>query len=177
MQSFLLPRTTKKKQTIGGIRARVLRYIGVSGLKGFKFGVFTLLLFGMVIALTGIVSADQVVPAVPETQGLVTGTVASVDGLVMETDAASWSISTGGIPLSGNDPVMANYPGYNISFWESYQEFLDDYNAFLHFFPTGHLQDYLESYINAENVSHVTDAQGSFKLGTKPGRTSRSTTL
>ncbi len=113
----------------------------------------------MVLALTGIVSADQVVPAVPETQGLVTGTVASVDGLVMETDAASWSISTGGIPLSGNDPVMANYPGYNISFWESYQEFLDDYNAFLHFFPTGHLQDYLESYINAENVSHVTDAQ------------------
>jgi hypothetical protein len=47
----------------------------------------------MVIALTGIVCADQVVPAVPETQSLVTGTTADVVGLATETDAGAWTLT------------------------------------------------------------------------------------
>jgi len=47
----------------------------------------------MLIALIGFASADRVVPAVPETQGIVTTTVANVDGLVMETDAGVWTLT------------------------------------------------------------------------------------
>jgi hypothetical protein len=70
----------------------------VSDLKHSKFGVITLLLFGMVIALTGIVCADQPVPATPETQTLGTVTTADVDGLAMETDAGLWALTTSGQP-------------------------------------------------------------------------------
>ena len=69
---------------------------GVKDLKFSKIGVITLLLFGMVIALTGIVCADQVVPAVPETQSLVTGTTADVVGLATETDAGAWTLTNDG---------------------------------------------------------------------------------
>ena len=69
-------------------------------LKHIKFGVITLLLFGMVIALTGIVCADQVVKATPETQSLSTVTTADVDGLAMETDAGVWTLT--------NDPLTQN---------------------------------------------------------------------
>ncbi|MEI7434382.1 MAG: hypothetical protein WCJ93_09035, partial [Methanomicrobiales archaeon] len=47
----------------------------------------------MLIALIGFASADRVVPAVPETQGIVTTTVANVDGLVMETDSGVWTLT------------------------------------------------------------------------------------
>ena len=47
----------------------------------------------MLIALIGFASADRVVPAVPETQGIVTTTVANVDGLVTETDAGVWTLT------------------------------------------------------------------------------------
>ena len=70
----------------------------MSDLKHNKFGVITLLLFGMVIAFTGIVCADQPVPAVPETQTLGTTTTADVVGIVMETDAGVWTLT--------NDPVQ-----------------------------------------------------------------------
>jgi hypothetical protein len=49
----------------------------------------------MVIFMTGIVCADPVVPAVPETQALSTVTTADVAGLVMETDAVAWTLSNG----------------------------------------------------------------------------------
>ncbi|MCU0630901.1 MAG: hypothetical protein MUF37_07105 [Methanoregulaceae archaeon] len=49
----------------------------------------------MVIGLTGIVSADPGDPAVPETQVISTVTSGDVIGLVMETDAATWTISNG----------------------------------------------------------------------------------
>ncbi len=61
-----------------------------------KPGVITLLLFGMVIGLTGIVCADQPVPAVPETQTLATTTTADVVGIVMETDAGVWTLTNSG---------------------------------------------------------------------------------
>ena len=54
-----------------------------------------LLLFGIIIAFTGIVCADPGVPAVPETQTLSTVTSGDVIGLTMETDAATWTISSG----------------------------------------------------------------------------------
>jgi hypothetical protein len=67
----------------------------VNDLKVSNFEVITLLLFGMVIALTGVVCADPGVPAVPETQTISTVTSGDVVGLVMETDAATWTLSNG----------------------------------------------------------------------------------
>ena len=67
--------------------------IGVRDLKHIKFGVITLLLFGMVIVMIGIVCADQGVRAVPETQTLGTVTTAEVVGLTMETDAGAWTLT------------------------------------------------------------------------------------
>ena len=75
-------------------------------LKQSKIGVITLLLFGMVIALTGIVCADQPVPAVPETQNLVTGTTADVVGLATETDAGAWTLTN-----DASSTVMLTYTG------------------------------------------------------------------
>lgn len=49
----------------------------------------------MVISLTGVVSADPGVAAVPETQVLSTVTSGDIVGLVMESDAATWTISNG----------------------------------------------------------------------------------
>ena len=62
-------------------------------MKHSKSGVIALLLFAMVIVLTGIVCADQPVPAVPETQTLSTVTTADIVGLVMETDAGAWTLT------------------------------------------------------------------------------------
>ena len=56
------------------------------------------LLFGAAIILTGLACADQPVPAVPETQGLVTTTGADVVGMATETDAAMWTLT--------NDPLV-----------------------------------------------------------------------
>ena len=70
----------------------------------------------MVIALTGIVCADQPVPAVPETQSLVTGTTADVVGLATETDAGAWTLTNDASSMviltyaGGWDISMAGYP-------------------------------------------------------------------
>jgi hypothetical protein len=113
---------------------------GGNYLKYCKLGVIALLLFGMVIALTGIVCADQPVPAVPESQTLGTVTIADVDGLAMETDAGTWSISSGGIPLSGTDPVIAGYPGWTPTL--SYSNFLIGWGFFHTQYPQATLQDW-----------------------------------
>jgi|GEM_PF-504933 len=73
-------------------------------LKVKSLGVITLLLFGMVIFMTGIVCADQPVPAVPETQTLGTTTTADVVGLAMETDAGVWTTT--------NDPATIGMMGF-----------------------------------------------------------------
>jgi hypothetical protein len=88
---------------------------GVSYLKHNKFGVITLLLFGMVIGLTGIVCADTGVNATPETQSLGTVTTADVVGLAMETDAGAWTLtddppSETMIVLTGNNQPLVD-PG------------------------------------------------------------------
>jgi len=56
-------------------------------------GVIALLLFGMVMVLTGIVCADTGVNATPETQSLGTTTTADVVGLAMETDSGVWTLT------------------------------------------------------------------------------------
>jgi hypothetical protein len=64
-------------------------------MKDVKIGVITLLLFAMVIALTGIGCADPGVNATPETQTISTVTSGDIVGLAMETDAATWTLSGG----------------------------------------------------------------------------------
>ena len=58
-----------------------------------KFGVIALLLFGIVIALTGIVYADQGVPQVPEVQGITTSTAIFCGGTVIDSAALGWSVT------------------------------------------------------------------------------------
>jgi hypothetical protein len=71
-------------------------------LKNYKIGVIALLLFGMVMVMTGIVSADTGVNATPETQSLGTVTTTDVVGLAMETDAGTWT-------LTNNPTLMYTY--------------------------------------------------------------------
>jgi hypothetical protein len=101
-----------QKSNYRGVLQGISRVIGVSILKHIKMGVIALLLIGMVIALTGIACADQPVPAVPETQSLITGTTADVVGLATETDAGAWTLT--------NDPLVLytynNNPGYGVQF-------------------------------------------------------------
>ena len=69
----------------------------------------------MLIAFIGFASADRVVPAVPETQGIVTTTVANVDGLVMETDAGVWTLTDNPYKMhkvSAAAALMATIPGW-----------------------------------------------------------------
>jgi len=122
-----------------------------------KFGVITLLLFGIVISLTGIVCADQVVPAVPETQALSTVTTADVVGLAMETDAGAWTLTNnaGYIPLI-TDPLVGHWPGYGIDYggrdddvYDNYEELVFNYEIYLRDInPGGSLTDYLQYNIN-----------------------------
>jgi hypothetical protein len=95
----------------------------VNYLKYIKIGVITLLLFGSVSLLSGIVCADQGVPAVPEIQGLVTGTTADVVGLVMETDVGAWTLTNNPVILtivnnqSGTDLQAEPEPLFNL--WQA----------------------------------------------------------
>jgi hypothetical protein len=100
-----------QSQIMGGYDRVPSLYDGVSDLKLSKFGVITLLLFGMVIALTGIVCADQPVPAVPETQTLSTVTTADVVGLAMEADAGAWTSTN-----SGETMYTVTYAGSSSGF-------------------------------------------------------------
>ncbi|HTY14201.1 MAG TPA: hypothetical protein VMC42_00670 [Methanoregulaceae archaeon] len=56
-----------------------------------KIGIITLIIVTVLIGFTFTVCADRNVPAVPEIQGLTTGTSADVVGTVTETDAGAWS--------------------------------------------------------------------------------------
>jgi hypothetical protein len=97
----------------------------------------------ILLAFTCTVYADRNVPAMPEIQGLATSTGMNVQGTITETDSGAWSLNAGGIPLSGDDPILANYPWASSS-WGSYAIFLDDWHNFLDaVVPNGHLQDML----------------------------------
>jgi hypothetical protein len=93
----------------------------MTDMKHIKFGVIALLIFGMVIFTAGIVCADQGVNATPETQSLGTTTTVDVVGLVMETDAGTWTLTNDpvrslGIPTSINDPIIRQWPEYGVYF-------------------------------------------------------------
>ena len=60
--------------------------------------VISLIVVILLIAFVGIVCADTGVPAVPEIQGLSTGTSSNVQGTVTETDSGAWTTT--------NDPDM-----------------------------------------------------------------------
>jgi hypothetical protein len=138
--------------------------VGVSILKGIKFRFIVLLLFGMVIALTGIACADQVVPAVPETQTLGTATSADVVGLMTETDAGTWSLTSGGIPVNWTDPIVAQWPGWNNGglFGFDYDYFVNHWLANNPPYDARHVQDFLNYYIaypDARPISQTDLAQ------------------
>ena len=80
--------------------------------------IIALLLFGVVLALSGIVCADQGVRAVPETQTITTGTTFIADGLVTENDALAWTLSNQSIlaipPLDENQIVYTTAYDANV---------------------------------------------------------------
>jgi len=66
----------------------------------------------ILVAFTCIAFADQPVPAVPETQGLVTSTGADVVGMAMETDSGAWVLTndtTNGIHTGILNPAQVQY--------------------------------------------------------------------
>jgi hypothetical protein len=76
-------------------------------MKHTKIGAIALLLFGMIIVLSGIVYADTGVNATPETQSLGTVTIADVVGLATESDAGAWTLTNDPI----GDPAMTEFVG------------------------------------------------------------------
>jgi hypothetical protein len=93
-------------------------------------GVIFLIAFILLIAFTSIVYADTGVPAQPEVQGLATGTSANVVGTVTETDSGAWSINAHGIPLSGDDPIVAAWPEWGIHGVTTYADFKEGWDEF-----------------------------------------------
>ncbi|HVP95256.1 MAG TPA: hypothetical protein VMS89_08820 [Methanoregulaceae archaeon] len=102
--------------------------IEVTEIKSQNVGAIALLVIVLLIAFTGIAYADRNVPAPPEIQGLATSTGMNVQGTITETDSGAWSVNSNGIPISGNDPILANYPGWGSSVWVTYNEFLHWWN-------------------------------------------------
>jgi hypothetical protein len=75
----------------------------VSILKGRdSFSIILLIAAVFVIICIGSASGDTNVPAVPELQGIATGTSINTIGTVTETDSGSWSLT--------NDPLVYSYP-------------------------------------------------------------------
>jgi hypothetical protein len=68
----------------------------------------------------------------------------------METDAVVWSISSGGIPLSGNDPALAGFPswGDGTTGHSNYTQFLDGWNFWHSLYPQSTLEDFFNYVIN-----------------------------
>jgi hypothetical protein len=64
-------------------------------IKNRLFSVIAIVFVALLIVVTGVTFADQPIPAVPETQTIMTTTTTIADGLVMEADALTWSISNG----------------------------------------------------------------------------------
>ncbi len=74
------------------LSASVLQVIG----KKMKATVVILISIAMLITCTGVVMADQGVPAVPGAGGITSTAVINCDGIYMGSSALAWSISNGG---------------------------------------------------------------------------------
>ena len=123
---------------------------GVLKIKSYNIGAIALLVIVLLLAFTGLVYADRNVPAEPQIQGLATSTGMNVQGTITETDSGAWSVNANGIPLRGDDPILANYPDWANSGWGSYQNFLSNWQWWLldESDPSSlHLQDMLNAFI------------------------------
>jgi hypothetical protein len=105
----------------------------------------SLLVIVLLVCFTGMVYADRSVPALPEIQGVATSTGMNVQGTMTEADSAAWSLNYGGIPFSGDDPIIASWPGWkqNDNDGITYAEFLDRWHEFQVFVPGANLMDFL----------------------------------
>jgi hypothetical protein len=82
-------------------------------------------LFGIAITLTGIVCADQVVNATPETQTLTTVTTGDVVGLVMETGAGTWTLTDDPLTLyTYNNATPFGYPDTTFNLLQAQLQFV-----------------------------------------------------
>ena len=106
-------------------------------------GAGLLLAVVFLLAFTGIACADRNVPAPPEIQGLLTGTGMNVQGTITETDSGVWSVNANGIPISGDDPLLAEYPNWADTPFENYTSFREFWDEDSASFPGEHLQDLL----------------------------------
>jgi hypothetical protein len=85
-------------------------------------------LFAVLLVIASTVYADTGVKAMPEIQGLSTGTGMNVQGTITETDSGAWSMNANGIPISGNDPLLASYPGWGQNDAPTYAQWLEAWN-------------------------------------------------
>lgn len=76
--------------------------------------VISLISFAILVAMTGLVYADQGVPAVPGNQGITTQTVRIADGLVMEQYNLAWQVSN--LSLGDIPPLDENQVVYTTAY-------------------------------------------------------------
>lgn len=111
------------------------------------------------MALTGIVCADQPVPAVPDIQGISTVTSMDIIGITTVTGAVAWALDDPqGYPVSLTDPILMNYPNWGTDYpdgsgWGSYADFLD----YANYWGLSTVRDMIEGDI-ALNDGYQTDA-------------------
>lgn len=115
-------------------------------IKSIKKGVIALLAIVLLVTITGMVYADRNVPAEPQIQGLATSTGMNVQGTITESDTGAWSLNANGIPLSGDDPILANYPDW-ANYPGGYQGWLQDWKEDSTLVAPGeHLRDLIKWY-------------------------------
>jgi hypothetical protein len=151
-------KATNKKNLLSGRNPRIngsqskfsrKNYSGGVKIKLKNTGSIALLVIVILITLACSVFADRNIPATPEIQGLSTSTGMNVQGTITETDSAAWSANANGIPLRGDDPVVAQWPGWAASYWGSYANYLaTEWQPDITNYPDAHLQDELEYNIN-----------------------------
>ena len=124
-------------------------------IKSAQLGVIALWLVVIVVVFTGIAYADRNVPAMPEIQGISSNTGMNVQGTITETDSGAWSVNGNGIPISMDDPSLANYPGWAQTSYGSYTGFHNAVDATYHPYvfyisaglPVPHLIDVLNDEV------------------------------
>ena len=89
-------------------------------MKHLKFGVIALILFSLVIALTGTACADQPVPEVPGVQGISAVTAANVAGTATVTDTVTWTLSNQSVSSAYADPLLKTENGGEVRYTTAY---------------------------------------------------------
>lgn len=137
-------------------------------IKSHNAGAIALLVLVILFAFSCITGADRNVPAEPQIQGLSTSTGMNVQGTITETDAGAWSVNANGIAISGDDPILAKYNGWNPSDprFDNLQDFVDYWhiwkstnNPLWPYGQTLQLQDMLNYIIQNDWNGESADAQ------------------